>query len=150
MQAKYEYRYRDNAGSTLRSINALDHLPKIGTPTELRGYCHRSTHNNRLAVLVRGKNGTARFSSFCWGYNGEGPRGLMELFSRLRIPLELAEYVAHKSESPDWSRPREYWRLQLHPSGGYDLYLYDKKGRVVGHREYTLQMKEKFQLQLAM
>jgi hypothetical protein len=149
---KREYRYRDHSGGvTTPSVKALQHLPKVGLPSCVRGYCYRSATNKQLAVLVRGNKGSARFEGFCWGYGGEGPRGLRELFNALRIPEPIAVHIAHEIDSPDWSKAREYWRLILHPNGGYDLYLYDREGNVSGHRKYTLQMEAMpVQLRLAM
>lgn len=150
---KREYRYRDHAGGVTRpSREALQHLPKIGNPTLVRGYCYKSAYNNRLAVLVRGDKGSARFEGFCWGYSGEGPSGLRQLFTLLRIPVAIAEEVAFKGESPDWTKPRNYWSLQLHPDGGYDLHRYNEEGEVIEHRRYTMQehVTRERQLRLAM
>jgi hypothetical protein len=115
------YRYRDNYGATRQSITALKHLYKIGTPIEVRGYCHKGKFNNRLAVLVKGDKGSARFSAFCWGYFGEGPRGLLELFKKICVPSTVAEHIAHNIPNPNWEKPRVYWSLDLSIPGEYTL-----------------------------
>lgn len=144
-----KYRYRDNAGSTRRSEESFKHLPKIGIPTEVKGYCYKGAYNTRLAVMVKGDKGSARFEALCWGYNGTGPRGLRKLFDILRIPFHIAEYIAHKTSSPDWTKARDYWKLLIMPDGGYRLFVYDENNNVIGHHVYELQEKRTRQLLLA-
>ena len=149
---KYEYRYRDHSGGhTQRSRQALVNLPKIGVPVCVRGYCYRAfPRNNQLGVLVRGSNGTARFGGFCWGYGGTGPNGLRDLFTHLRIPAQIADYVAFGIESPDFSKARNYWEIILQSDGGYHVRLFDEHNEVIAHSRYTLQSETVFhQLQLA-
>ena len=143
---KREYRYRDHAGSTRRSLEAIQHLPKIGFPQYVRGYCHASrfsdgTPTKRVAVLVRGSKGSIRFECLNWGYGGTGPCGLRELFSHLRVPDYIANFIAHDGikPSPDYNKVRNFWKLVMRNDGGYDLYLYDEHGNVTGHHKYSLQ-----------
>ena len=80
------YRYRDNDGVTSRSIKRLDKLAKLGTITHIKGYSYKGRHGvYHCGVLVKGSNGSARYSGFGWGYSGEGPRGLKVLLQRLNV-----------------------------------------------------------------
>ena len=72
-------------GVTRYSLAAMKHLPKIGTPSRVRGYLYKSGDIVFPAVKVYGDKGTIRFSGFSWGYCGEGPRGLQTLFDTLGI-----------------------------------------------------------------
>ena len=104
---RYEYRYRDNScGVTRVSLEGMrKHLRKIGQPQVVRAYRFRSareyTEVTREAVLVKGTRGTARFEGFCWGYGGEGPRGLRNLLLMLGVPIGVAERVAFEKQRKD-------------------------------------------------
>jgi len=103
------YRYRDMAsGATKRSTNRFHHLDKIGTPLMVKAYRFNSARGNegnqsikREAILVKGSNGSARFEGLCWGYYGEGPRGLKQLLLKLGIPQKRAELLANESDRGD-------------------------------------------------
>lgn len=93
------YRYRDNRGSTFHSRKAMTHLTKLGTIQKVRGYrYHGRYHTSHEGVMVHGENGTARFNGFCWGYSGEGPRGLIDLLIHLGLPRYAAQMVAFETE----------------------------------------------------
>lgn len=51
-------------------------------------------HIEREFVKVRGTLGTATFSGFLWGYNGEGTRGLHQLLMTIGVDFNLANYIA--------------------------------------------------------
>jgi hypothetical protein len=106
-----KYRYRDNScGVTRISLERMKrHLQKIGVPKIVRGYRFVSTRRHdsmvhttdREAVLVIGTKGSARFEGLCWGYGGEGPRGLRDLLVECGLPNEQAEKVAFESHRSD-------------------------------------------------
>jgi len=81
------YRYRDNDGSTRTSVaRANKHISKVGKITCIRGYVYFGKHSTyHTAVLVKGTAGSARFSGFSWGYDGEGPTGLRTVLKSLGI-----------------------------------------------------------------
>lgn len=112
------YRYRENNGTTRRSLLAMKHLPKIGTPIQVRAYIFSSKRKentcsvNHVAVLVKGDKGSARFSGFCWGYPGEGPRGLRQLFNTIGVPqAEIERVLAIDWEG--WSKVGPVWQIDL-------------------------------------
>ena len=112
---RHEYRYRDNScGVTRISLERMrKHLRKIGRPQVVRAYRFRSKRQYRLAqlqqytevtreaVLVKGTRGTARFEGFCWGYGGEGPRGLRNLLLMLGVPVGVAMQIAFEKQRKD-------------------------------------------------
>lgn len=110
------YRYRDHAGSTRRSLDRLKHLSKLGKFLYVRGYVYFGRYGvKHSAVLVRGRNGTARFDGFSWGYGGEGPRGLVQLLEALGVPKILRDEIAFTKVPWDgWDTIGEKWRLNLH------------------------------------
>jgi hypothetical protein len=109
------YRYRANHGSTRASLNALKHLPKIGKPIYVKGYTYKGRYNtNHTAVLVVGNNGSIRFDGFAWGYNGEGPRGLNQLLTKLGLSKEqIFEFTLKYMYTFDWKNIGEIWRINL-------------------------------------
>ena len=74
-----KYRYRDGRGCTRDSLARRKHLPKIGQVVEIQGKRWNGKYRHTEGVLVKGTNGSCRFGGYCWGYSGEGPRGLVEL-----------------------------------------------------------------------
>jgi hypothetical protein len=63
----------------------------------------------RSAIAVIGDNGRIRLEGLCWGYSGEGPRGLQILFDLLGID-ENATTVA---ESPSNQQTKVYWSIDV-------------------------------------
>jgi hypothetical protein len=110
---KYEGKTLRTGGVTRRSLAALKHLPKIGMPRYVKGYVYMghggTTH---IGVLVRGTKGSIRFGGFGWGYYGEGPRGLAELFRQLNIDADPSTLAHWPDFSP--SSVGEYWRIECH------------------------------------
>jgi hypothetical protein len=93
----------------------------------------------RLAVLVRGDRGYARYDGLCWGYGGEGPHGLRRLFEAVGIPEPIAKHIAHETESPDWSKVREFWRLTCSENfDKFEFRTYDADGNVVESTTYEI------------
>ena len=85
-QEKFEGKTIMAGGVTRISLRAMKHIPKVGVPTLVRGYSYRDKYGMiRTAVKVHGTLGTVRFGGFAWGYCGEGPRGLQELFDALGV-----------------------------------------------------------------
>lgn len=109
-----KYRYRDLTGGVTRpSIERMKkHIHKIGKVKMIRGIAWLNKHgHDQWAVIVRGDKGYARFEGFLWGYGGEGPHGLLELFKELNIPQKPAEFIAFKTKSPS-NKVMEFWRLE--------------------------------------
>ena len=107
------YRYRDNAGSTQRSLDRLKHLPKLGKLLYVRGYVYFGRyHTHHSAVIVRGENGTARFDGFSWGYGGTGPNGLRRMLTGLGVSPEVVNKVAFATP---WEvdGAKEAWKIDL-------------------------------------
>lgn len=93
--AKGKYRYLETPCSTFVGIkNAEKRLPLIGEVKLITGYRKHSQHlgsslTNRELVRFDGEFGSARFGSFCWGYSGEGPRGLARILTLIGLsPLQ--------------------------------------------------------------
>ena len=105
---KYEYRYR-YASSTERGIKKFsEHVHKVGKLVEIRGYRYFHNGIEHEAVMVKGVNGHLRLNCFCWGYYGEGPRGIAHILMLMGIPKELAQNVANNTKrtgikGTDWS-----------------------------------------------
>lgn len=108
------YRYRDNSGSTSRSLVAAKrHLSKVGKIHTIRGYVYYGKYStNHVAVLVKGENGSARFSGFSWGYSGEGVRGLRQLLNSLSIDGQEIDRVIESSWD-GWSKLGEVWKIEV-------------------------------------
>lgn len=102
--------------ATRGCLNRLDVVDEIGEIRFIRGYLrvdHRDVTRN--SVMVHGTKGTVRFDGFSWGYGGEGPRGLNQLFEKLNVPQYQRQFV-QSHEWSGWTGPcREYWRINLHP-----------------------------------
>ena len=134
--AKYRYRQsRNECGVTSKALARMRlHLRKIGCPLLVRAYRFQSARRHdyqgeaervimqsREAVMVKGTRGSARFEGFCWGYGGEGPRGLRNLLLMLGVPIGAAEKLAFGStrkydHGTDWEYkvPRSFipvWQL---------------------------------------
>lgn len=99
--------------STSGCLRRLHRVDEIGEVKFVRGYL-RLNHGIKVnSVMVHGTEGTVRFDGFSWGYGGEGPRGLQELFNKLNIPQYQRDFV-QSHEWVGWSgEPREYWRVNL-------------------------------------
>lgn len=100
---KHKYRYRQTNSPTPQALRAMPSvLSRIGTPLSVQGYRYFGRWNRfHDAVLLRGTEGTARFSALSWGYGGEGPRGLVQLLVKLGLHKERAEHVAFQSRRYD-------------------------------------------------
>ncbi len=115
------------------------HLYKIGRPIYVIGYQYSATYSSKRrgfqpdnplhikgieSVLVRGSNGTARFDGFCWGYGGEGPRGLRELLKYLGLNDRRAEEISwcprSNSDGTDWHLSFQCGRLIYTQLAGLD------------------------------
>lgn len=106
-------RYRDNAGSTFRSVKAAQkHIDRLGKLIYVRGYIYTGKYGNDAAVIVRGVGGTCRFSGFSWGYGGTGPNGLRQMLLQLGINEELVNKTVF--DTP-WitNTIGEKWRINL-------------------------------------
>ncbi len=100
------YRYRETVnGVTLHSLSKLHHLDKLGILLSICGYRYRHKGVLHERVMVRGTNGSARFGGFCWGYWGEGPRGLQKLFDVLEIKRPVHTLPRNSCPGKDW----EFW-----------------------------------------
>jgi hypothetical protein len=101
-------------GITRISLDSLKHLHKVGNPQYIKGYSFISKGIKQTAVIVRGNLGYIRFGGFSWGYWGEGPNGLKQLFDRLNLdvdPVALGNWM--NSER----RMGEHWRITLDRDG---------------------------------
>jgi len=99
MATKHPYHYRSKAGSTQRARERFHNVPSVGKLLSVKGYRFVSNaegvRTDRERVQVRGELGTATYDGLCWGYGGEGPRGLVDLLElQCRIPRRKAEMVA--------------------------------------------------------
>ena len=105
-------RYRDNAGSTFRSLTAAKHVARLGNLEYVRGYVYQGKYGTRVGVLVRGSNGTARFDAYSWGYNGTGPNGLKRFLAMIAVPEQVADNIAFNTP---WETDKigEKWRYQF-------------------------------------
>ncbi len=81
-------------GCTRLSVRSMRHIPKVGKVKSVKGYTYYSTRRNfttnHTAVALIGERGRIRFEGFCWGYHGEGPRGLQKLFDFLGLNCDAA------------------------------------------------------------
>jgi len=99
-----DYRTRKQ-GVTRFSILGMRHLEKLGTITKVIGYrkfvyltgeCGNFPVD-REYVKVIGANGTATFGGFCWGYTGEGSRGLETLLINIGCSAKYAFLIAYQT-----------------------------------------------------
>ena len=97
------YRYRYDGGTTRGAQKRFDRLLKrLGKIIVVRGYRYRGRYNTtHEAVMLKGENGTARFSGLLWGYGGEGPRGTLELLQKLGLSKEAANKIAFETPRKD-------------------------------------------------
>lgn len=111
---KTKYRYRDKSGATSTSLKRVErHLTKLGKIQYIRGYVYVGAKGiKHSAVLVRGENGTARFSGFAWGYGGTGPRGLVDVLKKLNVSdAEIARVMQVPWQG--WTTAKEFWKIVL-------------------------------------
>lgn len=106
-------RYRYEGGTTHGAETRFDKvIAKLGTITEIRAYRYIGRYDtDHEAILVRGTNGTARFSGLLWGYSGQGPRGTHALLLKLGVDPALAWKLAF--QTPRQKIIGTDWRLQL-------------------------------------
>jgi hypothetical protein len=102
-------------GVTRKSIDALKHLPRLGTISNIRAYRIKTDRSGMIStneyVMVTGEHGTARFSGFCWGYGGEGPRGTEKLLQTIGLPPHMCENAAYRQ--PRYDQLGTDWELKL-------------------------------------
>jgi len=129
---KFEGKTMRTGGSTDKSLKAIKHLPKVGKVRYVRGYVYQGRNGvKHVGVIVKGYWGRIRFGGFSWGYGGQGPRGLKELFQELKIPLDPTTKILG-----DWEPDQvgEKWRIsfengeavKLEIPGQDTLYKYPK------------------------
>jgi hypothetical protein len=94
------YRYRWNGGTTAGARKRFDKiLAKLGPVRSVTGYRFVGRFKTQHeAVMIRGENGTARFSGLLWGYGGDAPKATVELLVKLGIHLERAEHIVFNTE----------------------------------------------------
>jgi hypothetical protein len=94
------YRYRWNGGTTAGARKRFDRiLANLGPVKEIRGYRFLGRFKTQHeAIMVKGENGTARFSGLLWGYGGEAPKATVELLRKLGIHQEVAEHYIFNTE----------------------------------------------------
>ncbi|RDJ35707.1 MAG: hypothetical protein DWQ19_12890 [Crenarchaeota archaeon] len=115
------YRYRNEHHTTQGAIKNFHRINKLGRILRVKGYRFTSARKNtgyvpvqHECVLVVGENGTARFSGLCWGYGGEGPRGLAALMRYIGAP-GFAQLV---SQSPRLDRDGTDWEITFNNDCG--------------------------------
>lgn len=126
----YQYVEREKGaivgGYTRRSLKSLKHLPKVGKVKTIKGYTYYSkrcagienpVNQNHTAVAVLGDLGRIRMEGFCWGYSGEGPRGLQKLFDLLGVE-EDATTIA---DAPTHQDTKVYWQIDIDEDGVKEL-----------------------------
>ena len=91
---------------SLRSIRR--HLAKVGTIQYIRGYIDGLNKWNRVAIV--GDKGRMILGGFCWGYCGEGPRGLRETLMLCGVDEKYASTVAFTTPT-NQSHQGEEWRI---------------------------------------
>src|ERR1044072_5105023 len=110
MNAK-KIRYRDKSGGvTRKSLQAVkNNLNKVGYHYSIIGYRYNGTEY----VMVKGEKGTARFAGFCWGYSGEGVRGLAQLLMACNIPRETANWYSRNIRRNWTLKNNTDWEIQF-------------------------------------
>lgn len=105
------YHYKaPHHGCTRYSVNGLKHIDKLGKLISIEAYTVASmikTHsqgkfttitetwfNPLVRIIVRGENGSCTYGGFLWGYGGEGPHGLRDMFIKCGMSKELADHYA--------------------------------------------------------
>jgi hypothetical protein len=121
------YRFRDcTAGVTRISLRSLKkHLDKIGKPRDILGYsvnykpCKtRPYGTNEIRVRVRGEDGYLVLKGFLWGYGGEGPSGLKQLFKKLGVLdpeylMNVLSHADHEFQSLDEFGVQKRWEVNF-------------------------------------
>jgi hypothetical protein len=84
----------NTAGWTKHSTKFFDkHSPKIGQIKSLKGYYCKDKYGILNArISITGTNGRIIMKGVCWGYMGEGPRGLLSILSKFLNPLEVKRF----------------------------------------------------------
>jgi hypothetical protein len=64
--------------------------------------------------MIKGEKGSLRINSFCWGYGGEGPRGLVQLLIALGLSDSTAKSIAFDTirkddVGTDWIANKKSW-----------------------------------------
>lgn len=106
------YHYKaPHDGCTRFSVNGLKYIDKIGKLISIEAYTVGTTvmyvdptagrlagvserFNPMIRIIVRGEKGSCTYGGFLWGYGGEGPHGLVDLFIKCGMPCILAENYA--------------------------------------------------------
>jgi hypothetical protein len=105
---RYVYKQR-NHGSTRYSLQAFErHGSKIGKPIIVRGYLDGKPGQEWTRVSIIGNLGRMVLTGLCWGYGGEGPRGLKHILTQLGVPE--TEMVKIVFENKDKQGKGEKWR----------------------------------------
>lgn len=117
-------RYRCNAGTTAKAIKALKNIKKLGLIHRVVGKRYTTTLKEgyssvREVVYLYGENGTARFLGFCWGYSGEGPRGLYRLLQLIGLSSEDSEKIAFHTKRLDTFGID--WEIIIQKNGNYKI-----------------------------
>lgn len=124
-QVKSKYRYRSpNRASHCMMAFVNKNLAKIGAIKSITGVRWsawinvtvdgvetKRRSNGSEAILIRGENGTARFTGVCWGYGGEGPHTLRDILLHAGVPQAMADAIAFKSTRFD--RDGWDWRIDF-------------------------------------
>jgi hypothetical protein len=98
------YHYKaPHDGCTRFSVKGLKHIDKLGKLISIEAYTvgnkidltdFKNWHDNKIRIIVRGEKGSCTYGGFLWGYGGEGPHGLVDLFIKCGMPCILAENYA--------------------------------------------------------
>lgn len=105
MKLRYRYKGGTTRGAIARFAKTI---AKLGKLLYVRAYRYQGVFGLNEAILIRGVNGTARFSGLCWGYGGEGPRGTYQLLLMLGADPEPANALAFDTKRKDTKG--EDWR----------------------------------------
>ena len=115
---KHPYRGRFS-GSTHEVLRNIGKVHKCGPIESIEGkrITHKVTKSQPYGgwdeiVMVHGRNGTATFNGLCWGYGGEGPRGLVELLVECGLNRKVADKIAFNA--PRRERDGQCWEYQCH------------------------------------
>jgi len=108
---KSQYRYRCEKGTTRQARPMFAKCSRLGNILSIEGRRYKSKGITHERVFVTGTHGTARFDGLCWGYGGEGPRGVRDLLLFLGLNSVLAEQVAFKA--PRHERLGTDWSIKL-------------------------------------
>lgn len=106
-------RYRCDVGSTREARQRFHNVARLGDIFYVSGVRYRARCNYGMVtaevVRVKGHYGTARFRGLCWGYSGEGPRGLRDLLQFIGLTSNIAETVAF--DAPRQDKPGTDWEI---------------------------------------